>query len=264
MRILLRFFSVFGCVIGSKSFAETPEAAPSAPAEATWTVTHAVTSQYLFRGVRLSGAAYQPSIDYTVEKLSLGVWSSFAFSDHQSGDADPELDFYGSYAFASPSGTFDVTPGFSVYTYPDADPSTGQYRATFEPSVAANVLVKGVRLTPKVYYDVTLAGATFELSAAYALPLTSLGTELDFNAAVGTFKWNSITADASPPEKNWGDYWQASVSVPFQVSARGKLLLGVLYSEGRNNFYKQAGYPKQPNTDAIRQVAVTVSYAFSL
>jgi uncharacterized protein (TIGR02001 family) len=242
---------------------QAPAIDDTAQPERAWTITHAVTSQYLFRGVRLEGAAYQPSLDYTAGALSLGVWSSVALSDHHRGDADPEVDFYGAYSFSSSSGVFDVTPGVDIYTYPDADRSTGQYSATFEPSLAANILVSGIRFTPKIYYDLTLEGATVELSAAYALPLTTLGTELDFSASVGTFKWKSVTAGALPPEKNWGDYGLLSVSVPYQISAKGKAAINVTYSEGRNNFYKQAGYPKQPNEDAIGRVAVTLSYAIS-
>src|SRR5687768_9600392 len=43
--------------------------------EGEWTIAPAVTSAYLFRGVQLAGASFQPAVDYTKGPLSLGLWS---------------------------------------------------------------------------------------------------------------------------------------------------------------------------------------------
>lgn len=241
---------------------ESPVA--SALTEGSWTITPAFTSQYLFRGVRVAGASFQPSLDYAAGPLALGVWSSSALTDRVGGDSDPEFDFYATYAFYNDDETWSLVPGFWLYTYPDAERDDGYHRATFEPNVALNVDVKGIRFTPRFYYDVTLEGATYELNASVALPLKSLGTELQFLATAGTFKWNSVTAGASPKEKNWGDYWLVGVTAPIQIGANSSIALGVTYSEGRNNFYKQGSLPKYANEDAVRRIAVTLSYTRAL
>lgn len=236
----------------------------AAEPESAWSITPAFASQYLFRGTKIAGPSFQPSLDYSAGPLGFGVWGSAALSDREPGDSDPEIDFYGSYEFSNDAGTFSVVPGFWLYTYPDADRSNGYYRLTFEPNVAVNVDIRGIRFTPRYYYDVTLEGATYELSAAFAVALKSLGTTVEFLATAGTFKWDSVTAEASPDEKNWGDYWLVGVSVPVQIGARSAITLGVTYSEGRNNFYKQGTDPKYENADAGRHAAVTLSYTLTL
>jgi uncharacterized protein (TIGR02001 family) len=230
----------------------------------TWTVNPAFTTHYLFRGVELAGACFQPWVDYTIGPMSVGIWSSIALEDQVGGDADPEIDLYGSYTFTSRSGAFGIQPGFYLYTYPDADRSKGVYKSTFEPSLAAIFNVAGIQFTPKVYYDVMLEGATYEMTAALALPLTALGTELDFSATAGTFKWRDVTADAMPAVKNWGDYWSMGVAVPVQISLRSRLTLALTYSEGRDNFFKQGTLPRVRNAAAHGKTAFTVVYALTL
>lgn len=234
-----------------------------ADAEGSWTITTSVTSRYLFRGVEIGPECLQPSLDYVRGPLAVGLWSSIALADHVSGDGDPEIDLYASYAFANASGTLSLVPGFTAYTYPDAKHANGFHRATFEPSLALNYTWRGIRFTPRFHYDLTLEGATGELTAAFAVPLTTLGTELRFNATAGTYRWNDVTPDAAPAVKNWGDYWFASVTVPFQVSARSQVALSVLYSEGHDNFHKQGPLPKTPNHRAGGRGAVTLSYAYT-
>lgn len=232
--------------------------------EGEWSITTAVASRYMFRGVRVGGESFQPSVDYARGPLALGLWSSIGLADQVSGDSDPEVDFYAAYSFGNDSERWSVTPGINVYTYPDAERADGLHRATFEPSLAVSAIVGGIRFTPAIYHDLTLRGTTAELTAEFAVPLTALGTELGFSAAVGTYKWNSVTADASPREKNWGDYWSAGVALPFQLSARSSVSLAVAYAEGRNNFYKQGTDPKRPNDDAVGRVVVTLGYTVTL
>jgi uncharacterized protein (TIGR02001 family) len=260
VKSLISSLCLLGCGAALSSISVHGESA----AEAAWTLTPAVTSQYLFRGVRVAGACFQPGIDYSKGPLSLGLWASVGLEDPTSGDSDPEIDLYGSYSLAFRDGSVEVVPGFSLYTYPDARRSNGLYSATFEPSLAVNVEAKGIRFTPKCYYDVMLKGATFEFAATTAVPLKALGTELQLSASIGTFRWDDITAEADPDEKNWGDYWTVGVTLPYQISANGTVSLGVLYSEGRNNYFKQGTDPKIPNEDAVGRAAVTLSYSVTL
>lgn len=261
---LLRVLPLLACCFAAAHASAEEELVTAPVEESSWSVTPAVTSQYLFRGTRVAGASFQPSLDYSAGPLALGIWSSAAFEDRVSGDSDPEIDLYASYSFSNHDETISLVPGFWLYTYPDAERNDGYYTMTFEPNIALNVELAGIRFTPTCYYDVTLEGATYELSAAFALPLKSLGTTLEFAATAGTFKWDNVTRDALPAEKNWGDYWTIGVSAPVQISANASITLDVTYSEGRNNFYKQGTDPKYENEDAGRHAAVTLSYTFSL
>ncbi len=56
-----------------------------------------------------------------------------------------------------------MVPGVTWYTYPRADPGNGFFRSTIEPNLALSWNFHGVKLTPKVYYDLTLEGPTGQL-----------------------------------------------------------------------------------------------------
>jgi len=228
-----------------------------------WTLTQTITSDYFFRGVRLAGASVQPAVEFSRNTLSLGLWSNVALTN--TGEpANPEIDLYGAFRIRTGSEAVEFVPGFTLYTNPRAQRSDGIYRATLEPSMAANIDVHGVRLTPKIYYDLTREGATYELNAALAIALQSLGTELDLNAAVGTFRLNSVTPDTDPREKNWGDYFTLNASVPYRITANGTLSLSVGYSVGTNNYFKQAGLPRKRNPDARSRAIVSLGYSVAL
>ncbi|WP_158277579.1 TorF family putative porin [Opitutus sp. ER46] len=240
-------------------------AAPAAPAAApavTTTVTGAVVSQYMFRGVRLGGASFQPAVEVGAGNLAVGLWSNFPMKDKVEGQSDPELDVYGSYKIVF-NDTFNLQPGFTWYNYPQAEESNGFYRTTFEPSLAANVTLAGITFTPKVYYDLVLDGPTYELNAFYALPLKAIGSELDFTASAGTFKWTDAWELTQPKMKNWGDYWLVGVAMPYQVTKNSKLTVGVAYTKGSGNYLKQGTDPKVENSAAVGRGVVTVAYAMT-
>eukprot|EP01012_Entosiphon_sulcatum_P025592 TRINITY_DN30936_c0_g1_i1.p1 TRINITY_DN30936_c0_g1~~TRINITY_DN30936_c0_g1_i1.p1 ORF type:complete len:267 (-),score=21.49 TRINITY_DN30936_c0_g1_i1:363-1163(-) len=239
-----------------------PPPAPSTPSY-TVTVTAAAVSQYMWRGLRLSGAAFQPAVEFGAGNLAVGVWASTPFDPQVVPDSsDPEFDLYGSYNFAV-NDAVSITPGFTAYIFPKAPTSAGFYRANLEPNLAVNYTVSGLKLTPKVYYDFVSKGATFELNAAFALPLKDLGTELDFIGQIGTYKWTDFSNHANPRVKGWGDYWFLGVSAPFQLTKESKLILGFAYTEGRNAFTKQGTFPKSVNTGAIGRGSVSLSYIYA-
>ena len=238
--------------------APVPVAAPSIAV----TLTPSFVSQYMFRGQRLSGASFQPVVEATYGNYGLGIWSSFPIQDKGTGASDPEIDPYGYYTITV-NDALSVVPGFSVYTYPNADLGAGGYRSTFEPSLAVNYTFAGVKLTPKVYYDFTLDGPTLELTAAYAVPLKDLGTELDFSATYGDYIQKDVARDANPQVKTWGDYWAVGVSMPYQITKNGKLVVGFSYQKGEDAFVKQGSAPKVANSLAMGRGVVSVSYAWS-
>jgi len=236
-------------------------AAPAAPS-ASVVFTPSVVTQYMFRGVRLGGPAFEPSLEYDYGNLALGVWANTPISDKVPNQSDPEIDPYGSYTF-SVNDNFSIAPGFTLYTYPRTDISQGFYRATFEPNLAVNYTVGAVKFTPKVYYDVILKGPTYELTAAFTVPLKDLGSELDFTAVGGTYKWTDAARNASPSLTNYGDYYLGSVSMPFTITKDSKLILGVAYTKGTGNYFKTSGSPKQQNAAAVGRCVGTISYSYT-
>jgi len=239
-------------------------AAPVADAAAgSWTLTPAVASQYMFRGVRLGGPAFEPSLEYDAGALAVGVWANVPISDKVDGQSDPEFDFYGSYSFDIVKDVSSIVPGVTIYTYPNAKKVNGFYKATFEPNLALNYTLGPVKFTPKIYYDFVLKGPTAELTAAAAVPLKDAGTELDFTGVYGTYKWTSAAADSTPDVKNWGDYFLVGVSAPFQLNKEAKLTVGFAYTKGSSNFFKQGTAGKVPNGAADSRGVVTISYAYT-
>jgi len=236
--------------------------APVPAATSSWTFTPAVVSQYMFRGVRLGGPAIQPTLEYGYGALAVGVWANFPFNKKVPGQSDPEYDFYGSYTIPVNSA-LSIVPGATLYYYPRATESNGFFRSTFEPNLAINYTVAGFKLTPKIYYDLVLEGATAEFTAAYAYPLKDFGTELNFTATYGSYKWKEFAEDTSPAIKNWGDYWLVGMAMPFAINSSSKVTLGVAYTKGNDNYLKQGSAPKFSHSSAVGRGVVTVAYSLT-
>jgi len=238
-------------------------AAAAAPPGVTVTGSASVVSHYMFRGLLVSGASFQPSVEVGASNLTLGIWSSVPFDpDKVPGSSDPEVDLYGTYNFAL-SDAVSLVPGFNLYHFPNVSEALGFYRWTFEPTLALNYSVNGWRFTPKVYYEFGSEGATFELTAFYAFPLKNIGSELDFTATIGTYKWNEYFKDAIPSVKAWGDYWLLGVAMPFQFSLKSNLSVGFAYTEGREAFTKAGSLGRKPNASAVGRGVVTITYLYS-
>ncbi|HEY4248008.1 MAG TPA: TorF family putative porin [Lacunisphaera sp.] len=252
--LLFATFVAIGCSLPAQ------ETSLSSSNAASWTFTASTLSQYAFRGVRRGDLCLQPSLEYDTGKLGLGVWANVPLKDKVAGQPDSEFDFYGYYAVEL-SNSISVVPGFTAYTYPDAKRSNGFYSATFEPNIALNYAVGGIRLTPKLYYDFVLKGPTAELMASFAVPLKDWGTELDFSATAGTYLWKDAVVDGNPAVKNWGDYYLAGVSLPYQVSKDSKVLIGWAYTTGSKNFLKQGIAGKTTNAATIGCGIATMSYS---
>jgi len=255
---LAAIIATFAAIVSSLPAQES--SASSSNLASAWTLTAATLSQYAFRGVRRGGLSLQPSLEYDAGRLGLGIWANAPLKHKVVGQSDPELDFYGFYAM-DPTDAVSVVPGFTAYTYPDAKRGDGFYSASFEPNVALIYTIAGVRLTPKLYYDFVLKGATVELTGSFAVPLKNWGTELDFTAAAGTYLWRDAVANGNPAVKNWGDYYLAGVSLPYQVSKDSKVLIGWEYTAGARNFVKKGIAGKTRNAATIGCGVLTLSYS---
>ena len=254
----IRLFLALGLGCAAAFPASGHSVATSPPA--SWTLAPAVVSHYMFRGMKLGGPSFQPTVELSYGAWTVGGWASVPLDNSVPGVSDPEYDLYGAYT-APVNDQLSVVLGATWYLFPRADTAAGFYEHTFEPNIALNYTLGGVRLTPRVYYDTGLEGATAELTAAYAVPLQNLGTELNFTATIGTFKWDNVVENASPAVRNWGNYWSAGVAVPFQVTAQGKLIAGFAYHRGDDNFTKQGTAPKVENAAAAGRGVVSLAYS---
>ena len=245
-------------------------AAPAAPAppSLSWTLTPDYVSTYMFRGQRLGGNSFEPSLSAAYGNWSFEVWANDPLSnkDKVPGQSDPEIDPQGSYTFTI-NDSLNIQPGFTWYTYVRAPLDQGYYRETFEPNIALNYTVSGVTLTPKFYYDVVLHTATYEFDAAYAVPLKSLGSELDFSGSVGTYKGTDVTNTGSIPNpvdtSAWGNYWQMGASMPFTLTSSIKLVAGWAYTEGTSAYTKTGSLPKTVNPEAVGRGVATGSFVWT-
>lgn len=259
-KLLLASPAVLLCGVASL-LAQAPAPAAAAPSS-SWTLTPTVVSQYMLRGARLGGLSFQPVAEYTSGPVTAGVWSNFPLADRVPGQSNPEIDPYASYTYDL-AKNLTLQPGFILYTYPKAHKKDGFYKMTFEPSLALNYTIEGVKLTPKIYRDVVLKQTLFEGSVAYSVPLKEAGTSLDFLGQYGTFKASDALENSSPATKNWGDYWLAGVTLPFQINKESKLNIGWAYTKGSDNFFKTGRAPKTTNAAAVGRGVVTVGYAIT-
>lgn len=228
------------------------------------TANASLVSQYMFRGLRLSDGGIQPSVEMSAGNLVLGAWSNLPFNGDKVPDSsNPEIDLYGWYSFALQEGV-TIAPGFTSYHFPKAPTDAGFYRSTFEPNLALSfTMVDGVKLIPKIYYDLVLEGPTYEITALYAYPLKTIGSELDFTATFGGYKWKETANDASPDVKAWGEYWLFGVAAPFQITPKARLTVGFAYTEGRKAYTKAGNFGKTPNSLAVGRGVVSLTYSMT-
>jgi len=214
----------------------------------------------MFRGVRLGGSSFEPSIEYDSGNWGVGVWMNFPIANKVPGQSDPEIDPYFFYT-CTINDSLSIVPGGTIYTYPNAKNSNGFYSDTVEPSLALNYTVSGFKLTPKVYYDVVLQALTGEITAGYVVPLKDAGTELDFTGQYGGYTMDKAVKNASPEVKLKGDYYLVGVSVPYQLG-KTKITVGYAYTGFSTLKATQGGVSSSSPTTARSVVSASLSWTF--
>ena len=224
------------------------------------TVTTAFASQYFFRGVRLGGETFEPSVEVDGSAYKVGLLSYQPLANKVVGQSDPEIDLYGSYTLSYSNG-ISVSPGFTLYVYPNANNNNGFYTATVEPNLAISYTFKGITFTPEVYYDIVMQGPTFELNVAYTVPLTSLHTELDFTGNFGYYDWNDSLSNTHPSVSNYGTYYQVGVTLPFSITDKWSFNVGASYTDNIGNYFNSNGIETH-NDAAVGRGIVTAAFSY--
>jgi hypothetical protein len=233
---------------------------PAFGAELTTTVSPQLVSTAVFRGQLRGGAALQTVLESSGGDLGGGLWTSLPLESAGTFAPGTEADLY-LFGTRSLGAGLSLVPGATLYTYPRAERSAGFRRATFEPSLALNATVGGVKFTPKAYHDFTLAATTLELAAACAFALPSLGTELDWAVTAGTYLRRDDGAGFAATTRAWGNYWHAGVTVPYQISAHTRLLVGWTYAAGTGASVKIAGGGRRPDPRAASRGFVSLGFS---
>lgn len=241
-------------------------AAPVTPAAPTWstTITPSYVNVYMFRGSRLGGQSFEPSITSTYGNLTLGVWANdpIVNAGKVPGQSDPEIDPNASYTIPI-NDSLNIQPGATWYTYLRAPTNQGYYKMTFEPKVAVNWTAGGFTLSPTYYYDMVLQQSTAELNAAYSIPLKSYGTAFNINGTLGTYLGSSEVNGSNPQTHAWGNYYLIGFSMPYQVCKQGSLSIGWAFTAGSNADIKVFGQPQYHNPETAGRGVVTVSFAWT-
>jgi uncharacterized protein (TIGR02001 family) len=188
-------------------------------AQAQFSATAALVSDYEFRGVSLSAGDPTPqaSLDYAFSNgLAIGSWAStLDYGDDYDGNV--ELDFYASYGRAI-SDSISWSAGLTAYTYPGsrarAATPTQDARLEIEPYVEG-------------YIDITMG--SFRAAQWYTNDYSGLGlgaqyTEINYTRELP--RGLSLVAHLG---YSWGNYWDD------ESSGGGDLAdysLGVTYEAG--------------------------------
>jgi uncharacterized protein (TIGR02001 family) len=174
--------------------------------EFEWSVTATGTSDYIFRGISLSGEdpVLQSSIDG-----SYGIWYFGAWGTDLSDEGQVEIDFYTGIQPELGPVTFDL--GVVYYAYFWDDPSESNYvelklGAEFSP-------VKNLTLKPVFWYtpdqDNYNETWTIEGTAAYEMPAVGIFTP----TVSGLVGFSEDLGDGSSLGVNDYTYWNAGLAL---------------------------------------------------
>ena len=102
-----------------------------------------------------------------------------------------------------------------------------------------------------------------EITGAHSVALANLGVTLDLFATYGAYRIADVVKDSKPAVKNWGSYFSAGFSIPFQISTNSKLNLGWSYNEGWQNKIKVGTFPQMQNPLQAARGVVSINYSLS-
>jgi len=186
-------------------------------------------SNYVFRGLKQTDSAFQPAVTFTMDTLSLGVWTSQAVANQSQGFAQGnEVDLWGSYGFAA--GPATITVGGTAYLYPSARASLGEDDTTYEGSLGLSAPLGPVVGSATYYHDFVLDANTLQFGLAYGVPLPDDSGSLDFTASYG---FNDLDdGNGNLPGQGGPNYryYAFGATLTYKLTAAAKLKLSANYS----------------------------------
>lgn len=195
------------------------------------TADFSYVSEYVFRGLKSTGDAFQPSVELAVNDFYVGLWTSQPITKSENN----EIDIYGGYKYAV-NNDFSLEAVAAYYWYPEA--RGGDTRDSFEVGIGGTYTMSGFSPSLYAYYDFVLEAATVQANLGYSLPLEALGASLDFAAYIGTVQAKNIAPDSGLRLGESYNYWGASVNLPYRLSDRATATVGANWA---NNASTPAG-----------------------
>ncbi|MGA3007245.1 MAG: TorF family putative porin [Opitutaceae bacterium] len=187
------------------------------------------SSEYVFRGVKDTNQAFQPSVEVDSNNFDIGVWTNQPILDNQ----QDEVDFYGGYKYAV-NRNLSLQAVATYYWYPEFNRNLPTNhdgaKDSFEPGVGVTYTIGGFSPSVFYYYDTMLENQTVQGSVGYALPLAKLGTELDLTGYVGASGGRDVAPGLRPYVHQSYDYYGADVSLPYKLSSNSTLTIAGHYA----------------------------------
>ena len=198
------------------------------------------TSEYVFRGIKNSNAAFQGSVEVGQDDVRVGLWTSRPINGK--GEDNNEIDFYAGYKVKLDR---DLTADFvaTYYYYPEA--VAGQTHNSYELGVGGtydlgglNPGFAGVSTSLYYYYDFRLKSQTIQASLGYSLALKEIGTSLDFSVFAGMVSANNVAPDAAGPEISEAyNYYGIGLNIPYKLAENAQVHIGGSFSTHDKLFY---------------------------
>jgi uncharacterized protein (TIGR02001 family) len=191
------------------------------------------TSEYVFRGTKITDQAFQPSVEVDSNNFDIGLWTSQPIIHNE----QDEVDIYGGYKYAV-NKDLSVQAVATYYWYPEFDRNSRTNidgaKDSFEPGIGLTYTIEGFSPSAFYYYDTVLKTQTVLGALGYALPLAGIGTELDLTGYVGTASGRDVTPDLVSGVHQSYNYYGADVSLPYKLAPNTTVTLAGHYASNEN------------------------------
>jgi uncharacterized protein (TIGR02001 family) len=229
------------------------------------------TSEYVFRGIKNSNAAFQGSVEVGQDDIRVGLWTSQPINAKRDTlvQYNNEIDFYAGYKVKLAR---DLTADFvgTYYYYPQA--TGGVTHHSYELGVGGTYDMAGmspglagITTSLYAYYDFRLHQQTEQASVGYSIPLKDFGTSFDFSAFVGTASAGNAAPDAKdqPKVKESYNYYGIGLNVPYKLAENAQVHVGVSWS-ANDKYYRHGSEGLNPQTDWSPKQDIAVSAGITL
>lgn len=222
------------------------------------TTDFSYTSEYVFRGIKNSNAAFQGSVEVGQDDARIGVWTSQPIDSK--GEDNNEIDVYAGYKIKI---SRDLTADFvgTYYYYPES--TGGQTHHSYEAGIGGiynlgglNPGFAGVSTSLYYYYDFRLKAQTVQASLGYSLALTDFGTSIDFNVFAGQVSAHDFSpdVDGSSTRESWS-YYGIGVNVPYKLAENAQVHVGASLTQN-DKYFKDF----RPHQNASFTAGVTIGF----
>lgn len=233
-------------VTGASAFAQVQQA-PAKAIDFTFDAT--VVNEYIWRGQEQADWTFHPSLKGTYDNFYLGIWSAFPF-EQSSGTADwTEFDFFGGYKY-SLNDAWTLDAGVTAYVFTDYHNGNPN---SIEPYIGIAGTLHEVSTSFYVFHNFEYDATTLQGSVGYSIPIQRFGTSLDLSATLGWVSGNSNLREAPAPGVSNYFYWSIGAAVPYRISDRAVVTVGVSYNDVSENAINHGA-------DVIGSASLTIGF----